>query len=46
MHKSFSTTVDKGVRKYEKKKEMVKLGNISKWNGSTEYEMTKVKQTR
>ena len=33
-------------RTSEKKKEIEKLGNISKWNGSTEYEMTKVKQTR
>ena len=50
MYKSFSTTLDKGLRKNIKKKkeEKRKDGEIGehKWNGSTEYETEKVKQTR
>ena len=39
VYKSFSTTLDKGLRKNIKKKEMNKLENKTKWNGSIEYEI-------
>ena len=41
VYKSFSNTLDKGLRKNIKKKD----GEIGehKWNGSTEYEIEKVK---
>ena len=41
VYKSFSTTLDKGLRK--KKRE---IGKQTKWNGSTEYEIEKMEQTR
>ena len=50
VYKSFSTTLDKGLRKnLEKKGKDGEVGNWrtqTKWNGSTEYEIEKVKQTR
>ena len=44
-YRSLSTTL---INTWERaiKNEMVKLENISKWNGSTEYEIEKAKQTR
>ena len=49
VYKSFSATLDKGLRKNIKRKkkveEMEKLKN-TKWNESTEYESEKVKQTK
>jgi len=38
--------LDKGLRKAIKKEEMEKLKKQTKWNGSTEYEIEEVKQTR
>ena len=39
-YKSFSTTLDKGLRTIKNETE---IGKPSKWNGRTEYEIEKVK---
>ena len=47
VYKSFSTTLDEGLRKNTlKKRRDGENEKQTKWNGSTEYEIEKVKQTR
>ena len=46
VYKSFSAILDKGLRKKNKKIKGGKIGKQTKWNGSTEYKIEKVKQTR
>ena len=45
VYKSVSTMLDKGLRKHKKKREG-EIEKQTKWNGSTEYDIEKVKQTR
>ena len=49
IYKSFSITPDNLIKawgKHQEMKELEKLENITKWNGSTEYEIEKVNQSK
>ena len=46
-YRSFSTAVDKGLRKNNNnKKRQTNWKILTRWSGSTEYETEKVKQTK
>ena len=45
VYKSFSTKLDRGLRKKFKKKDG-ETGKQTNWNQSTEYEIEKVRQTK
>ena len=44
VYKSFLTILDKGLK--TQKKRDGEIGEQTKWNGSAEYEIEKMKQTR